>query len=185
MCYNAYMNFTVDTADINPYDVYGYCWGPNETTSNTGPLHQYTPWLKNPVHGKLQDVSIPCVWSAPLEEYFRRADVIAALHISDNAPMWTLCVDMNYTRDESRASMWAYEELQNKFRILFYSGDTDGVIPTLGSMRWVESLGWDTVEDWRAYFVDGQVGGYIQVYDGLTFATVNGAGHMVPQLKRP
>jgi serine carboxypeptidase-like clade 2 len=28
--------------------------------------------------------------------------------------------------------------------------------------------------------VDGQVGGYTQGYQGLTFATVRGAGHMVP-----
>ena len=26
----------------------------------------------------------------------------------------------------------------------------------------------------------GQVGGYIEVYDGLTFSTVRNAGHMVP-----
>lgn len=26
----------------------------------------------------------------------------------------------------------------------------------------------------------GQVGGYVEVYDGLTFSTVRNAGHMVP-----
>ena len=34
---------------------------------------------------------------------------------------------------------------------------------------------------WRPYTVEGQVGGYVTVYDGLTFATVRNAGHMVPQ----
>ena len=29
----------------------------------------------------------------------------------------------------------------------------------------------------------GQVGGYVEVYDGLTFSTVRNAGHMVPTLK--
>jgi len=32
--------------------------------------------------------------------------------------------------------------------------------------------------------VDGQVGGYIEEYGNFTFATVHGAGHMVPQFKR-
>lgn len=29
-------------------------------------------------------------------------------------------------------------------------------------------------------YVAGQVGGYVEVYDGLTFSTVRNAGHMVP-----
>ena len=70
--------------------------------------------------------------------------------------------------------------------MLFYSGDTDGAVPTFGSLQWIKSLNWTTKNVWRTYMVDGQVGGYTEsFYGGLTFATVNGAGHMAPQWKRP
>lgn len=42
-------------------------------------------------------------------------------------------------------------------------------------------MNWAVTEAWRAYMVDDQVGGYIEVYDGgLTFGSVHGAGHMAP-----
>jgi len=47
-------------------------------------------------------------------------------------------------------------------------------------------MNWAITESWRAYMVDGQVGGYLEAYEGgLTFGSVHGAGHMAPQFKRP
>lgn len=67
--------------------------------------------------------------------------------------------------------------------MLFYSGDTDGSVNTYGSKRWIKSLGWPLKNDWRAWMVDKQVGGYIERYDGLDFVTVHGTGHMAPEWK--
>jgi hypothetical protein len=67
--------------------------------------------------------------------------------------------------------------------MLKFSGDIDAVVPTLGSMRWISELGWKVETKWRPYFFDGMVAGYIEERDGLTFATVRGAGHAVPQFK--
>lgn len=68
--------------------------------------------------------------------------------------------------------------------MLFYSGDADGAVPTLGSENWIASLGWQVTEEWRPYFVNNQLAGYIEVYEGnFTFGTVHGAGHMAPQYK--
>ena len=36
---------------------------------------------------------------------------------------------------------------------------------------------------WYPWYVKKQVGGWIEVYEGLTFATVRGAGHEVPLFK--
>ena len=69
-------------------------------------------------------------------------------------------------------------------KILFYSGDTDGAVPTYGTRRWIQKLNWDVQEAWRPWFTDGQVSGYIEKYDGLDFVTVHGVGHMAPQWKR-
>lgn len=70
--------------------------------------------------------------------------------------------------------------------MLFLSGDTDGAVPTLGTRKWIRSLGWDVLEHWRSWYVNGQVAGYVEKYDGdLTFATVKGVGHMAPQWAKP
>lgn len=68
-------------------------------------------------------------------------------------------------------------------RVWVYSGDTDGVVPVTGTRRALTKLGLKTVEEWREWFTSDQVGGYTLGYEGLTFVTVRGAGHMVPTLK--
>ncbi len=56
-------------------------------------------------------------------------------------------------------------------------------MPTLGTMRWIGELGWRIQRKWRPYYHEGMVAGFIEERDGLTFATVRGAGHAVPQYK--
>jgi serine carboxypeptidase-like clade 2 len=68
-------------------------------------------------------------------------------------------------------------------KMLVFSGDVDAIVPVIGTRRWINKLELDVKEAWRPYFVDGQVGGYVEVYDGLTLATVRGGGHMVPYTK--
>mmetsp|Transcript_29515 Transcript_29515/g.28678 ORF Transcript_29515/g.28678 Transcript_29515/m.28678 type:complete len:92 (+) Transcript_29515:256-531(+) len=73
--------------------------------------------------------------------------------------------------------------------MLHYSGDTDGSVPTFGTLQWIEEmvteLSLATLTPWYPYQLDGQVAGYYVSYAGFDFATVHGAGHMVPQFKRP
>ena len=77
-------------------------------------------------------------------------------------------------------SVWLYEYMRNKTKILFYSGDIDGSVNMEGSRKWIERLGWNVTEPWRNWKVNGAGSGYIERFDGLDFATVHGAGHMVP-----
>jgi serine carboxypeptidase-like clade 1 len=51
--------------------------------------------------------------------------------------------------------------LKGKYEILIYSGDTDGAVPTFGTLGWITALGYDITTEWRAYLLDGQVAGYI------------------------
>ena len=70
--------------------------------------------------------------------------------------------------------------------MLFYSGDTDGALPTVGSGNWIKTLNWPRKEETETeqWFTDGQVSGYIEQYDGgLDFITVHGTGHMAPGWK--
>lgn len=74
--------------------------------------------------------------------------------------------------------------MRNKYKILFYSGDTDGALPTYGSRQWINNLGWPITEEWAPWKTNSQVSGYIEKHDGLDFITVHGVGHMAPQWKR-
>ena len=119
-------------------------------------------------------------------DYFDRADVRAALHISPLVGAWELFTNgIDYTRG-SIGSQWVYEGLHGKYRMLHYSGDVDGAVPTYGTQGWIDSLKWTITSDFRPWMYADQVAGYVTYYAGdFTFATVHGSGHMVPQDKRP
>lgn len=109
-----------------------------------------------------------------------------ALHIPAATPAWEMCsnrVYNNYTLQDE-ASLWIYPILKYaNYRMVFYSGDTDGAVPTYGTKRWLAKLGWPLKDDgyWRAWHgVDTQVAGFMTNYDGLDFFTFRGVGHMAP-----
>ena len=62
-----------------------------------------------------------------------------------------------------------------------YSGDTDGRVPVLSTRYSLKEMKLKITKEWRAWFDEGQVGGWVEEYEGgLTFASVRGAGHQVP-----
>jgi serine carboxypeptidase-like clade 1 len=69
-------------------------------------------------------------------------------------------------------------------KLMFFSGDTDGAVPTYGSRRWINDLKWDILQPWKPWLTNGQVSGYYEKYDGLDFITIHGVGHMAPQWMR-
>lgn len=71
------------------------------------------------------------------------------------------------------------------------SGDDDSVCATLGTQQWLWDAGMAVKEPWAPWYMkdgpgcpDGpackQIAGYSVVFDGLSFVTVHGAGHLVP-----
>lgn len=57
------------------------------------------------------------------------------------------------------------------------------LLQVTGTRRWLRKLGLPVKLQWRPWkSATGQVGGYYEVYDGLTFATIRDAGHMVQNL---
>lgn len=67
------------------------------------------------------------------------------------------------------------------------SGDTDACVPTWGTVDWIDSLNLTVTAPWTPWLaphLDGtrsQRAGYVKKYAyNFTFATVQGAGHMVP-----
>ncbi|MQL84567.1 hypothetical protein Taro_017093 [Colocasia esculenta] len=66
-------------------------------------------------------------------------------------------------------------------RIWIYSGDTDGRVPVTSTRYSVNAMGLTVKEEWRAWYHKKQVAGWVVEYwEGLTLATLRGAGHQVP-----
>ena len=129
----------------------------------------------------------PCLFMAPLTKYLNKEAVRHALHIPDSLPAFEMCnfqTLLTYTKLQ-KGSKWIYEELKHEgYKFLIFAGDTDGAVPSNGNQRWIRSLNWKRTQEWRPFYVNEQVGGYVEEFEPLTFGTVHGAGHMAPQWRR-
>ncbi|KAF9622652.1 hypothetical protein IFM89_032573 [Coptis chinensis] len=60
------------------------------------------------------------------------------------------------------------------------SGDMDGRVPVTSSKYSINSFKLPIETAWYPWYTNEEVGGYVVGYKGLVFATVRGAGHIVP-----
>ncbi len=93
------------------------------------------------------------------------------------------CNDQMYTTYKSyrEGSVWIYPTMKAYgYKLMHYSGDTDGAIPTLGTRKWIENQKWHATKDWYAWTTDDQNAGNIIEYDNFWFVTIHGVGHMAP-----
>jgi len=107
--------------------------------------------------------------------------VYQAMHVEINYP-WTGCSDfISYSYSDLLASMLpVYNSLLTKnISIMVYSGDVDAIVPFTGTRAWLDKLALPVAAPFRPWFLGKQTGGYVTKYNGLTFATVRNAGHMV------
>jgi len=140
---------------------------------------EYTPW----VHALKASKTHPLLGDY-LSTYMNREDVRTAFNIPDTTQTWEECSNTLEYHEQPEASLWIYRVLQNQIKLMFYSGDTDGAVTTYGSKRWIQKLDWNVTTEWRPWYTETQVSGYVEQYDGLDFVTVKGVGHMAPQWAR-
>ncbi|XP_038720215.1 serine carboxypeptidase-like 40 [Tripterygium wilfordii] len=117
--------------------------------------------------------------------YLNRPDVQAAMHanVTRLTHDWERCsYIITYWNDSPYTIIPVLKELmENKLRVWIFSGDTDGVLSVTSTKYSIKKMKLDVKTLWHPWLIDGEVGGYTQVYEGeLTFATVRGAGHQVP-----
>ncbi|XP_058097311.1 serine carboxypeptidase-like 42 isoform X2 [Magnolia sinica] len=122
--------------------------------------------------------------------YFNLPEVQHALHANRTNLLykWVHCTDLlNYNQTDGDAIMVPFLKriIQHGIPVWIYSGDQDSVIPVTGSRRIIRELAHDLnfkiTVPYGVWFHKGQVGGWATEYGNLlTFATVRGAGHMVP-----
>jgi len=194
--------------NINVYDYLQDCQGLSNSNSIRNSYYfNYAKWafpsslLKSKNKHFLQIIkdenksngAVPCIDTSIIENYLNRIDVKKALHV-DQSIKWEICNMEGYNRYRKleKGSIYAYPYLLNKIRILIYSGDTDMAVPFNGNQAWIRNLRLPIISEWkswRAEDLEGNVdmeniAGYRVIYKGLTFVTVKGTGHMVPQWKR-
>ncbi|XP_078150871.1 serine carboxypeptidase-like 2 isoform X2 [Carex rostrata] len=99
---------------------------------------------------------------------------------------WHRCnsSDLPYTNDIPSSLPYHLKVTNKGYPALIYSGDHDFYIPHVGTQDWIRSLNFSIVDDWRPWYVGGQVAGFTRMYsNNLTFATVKGGGHTAPEYK--
>ncbi|XP_028784232.1 serine carboxypeptidase-like 12 [Neltuma alba] len=113
-------------------------------------------------------------------------DVRKALHVrKGTVGHWERCRNITTYKSDINSSFHFHVNLSAKgYRSLIYSGDHDMIVSFLSTQAWIRSLNYSNVHDWRPWHVNGQVAGYTRTYSNrMTFATVKGAGHTVPEFK--
>uniref|UniRef100_A0A1A8IXL0 Carboxypeptidase n=1 Tax=Nothobranchius kuhntae TaxID=321403 RepID=A0A1A8IXL0_NOTKU len=137
---------------------------------------------------RLSSVSLngvpPCINSTAQTNWLNRGDVRKALHIPATLPAWDICSDA--VGEEYNILYWTVKDVYLKLlsmglRALVYNGDTDMACNFLGDQWFVEDLGIKETSKYKTWIYDDQVAGFYQRFGNITFLTVKGAGHMVPQ----
>ena len=117
-----------------------------------------------------------------IDNFLNNVTIKEKLGIHNTSTEWIECANIWYYIGES---FFFYKDIMinhPQVRVWVYSGTDDALLSSLGTMRWIQKLNFHIEEEWREWTVNKQVGGFVQKYkEGLVFATVKGAGHMVPQ----
>ncbi|KAK7308120.1 hypothetical protein VNO77_41717 [Canavalia gladiata] len=126
-----------------------------------------------------------------IQNWANDKEVQEALHVRiGTINKWERCnASLSYVFDITSSIDYHRNFTSEDLRAIIYSGDHDMVIPYVGTEEWIQSLNLtvSSEDEWRPWFVDGQIAGYTERYlenkYSLTFATVKGAGHTAPEYK--
>ncbi|XP_041966940.1 lysosomal protective protein-like [Alosa sapidissima] len=185
--------YLIQDVGLNIYNLYGQCYGGAPMSSYAG---RYAADMSNLFRESgfsfkpLEEVAIPgnpmCINGTAMYEWLNNPNVRAALHIPSSVQSWELCshtVGSLYQRTYKDMT-WFYQILlQQDLQLLVYNGDVDMACNFLGGKWFVESLNQQVVSQYQPWYYQDQIAGYIQQYEKITFMTVKGSGHMVPQYK--
>jgi hypothetical protein len=147
-CILALDDFNENTERINFYDIYSDVYDDQSLLTSRvesvvdfeGNTHFYekgvlmselTPWLSKHLSSK-NDIRLGDSVSTYLNSYEIRRE----LHIPTTIQPWRACeMDFDWHYDlQLEGSYWIYPLLKaNGYKVLVYSGDTDGSVPTYGT----------------------------------------------------
>ncbi|XP_010251666.1 PREDICTED: serine carboxypeptidase-like 20 [Nelumbo nucifera] len=130
--------------------------------------------------------SVPCTDDEVATSWLNNEEVRKAIHAEEVLVVtWELCTyKINYYHDAGSMIKYHRNLTSQGYRALIFSGDHDMCVPFTGTEAWTRSLGYKIIDEWRPWTCNEQIAGYIQGYDkNITFLTIKGAGHTVPEYK--
>ncbi|XP_014506694.2 serine carboxypeptidase 24 [Vigna radiata var. radiata] len=187
-----YCNFTSEETSKKCDDAYSYA-----VNYEFGKIDQYsiyTPTCPTSQNNTVKHIRFknlhmisgydPCTENYA-EKYYNLPEVQKAMHanVTDIPYKWTACSEvlLKNWKDSEISVLPIYKELTAAgLKIWVFSGDTDSVVPVTATRFSLNHLNLSIKTRWYPWYSGGQVGGWTEVYNGLTFATVRGAGHEVP-----
>ncbi|KAH8873018.1 Lysosomal protective protein [Schistosoma japonicum] len=147
-------------------------------------------------HNMTTRLAIPCVNDTLIRSYLNSPIVRRFINVKPDLPNeWDICSDTinaNYVRIYRDLSEQYVKLLQSKIFVLLYNGDIDMACNYFGDELFVDNLKLEVLSPrlpWLYIEKDNtkQIGGYCKIFRlneaSLLYATVRGAGHMVPQDK--
>ncbi|KAF0691312.1 Aste57867_17431 [Aphanomyces stellatus] len=200
-------------AHINSYDIFAKCHGGDLNhgldkllaeieTPHHAPLHHpfglaldlclnstasrlyfNDPAVRRAIH--TDTIPFPLEWSNIALTSLQLTQIDRALNVTGNDDY---ALAYNRSLDGHVTSLWRYL-LDEGVPGVIYHGDSDIMCDFISGQWAVESLRLPRKSLFQPWFIatddDGQDddGGFVEEFQGLTFVTVKGAGHMVPQNK--
>ncbi|KFM77202.1 Lysosomal protective protein, partial [Stegodyphus mimosarum] len=178
----------VDGSGLNVYNLYADCEKTSERISRYAvdkrnilrhfPKPNYTY--------KFRD-DPPCIDSSNVRKWINQPSVRKALHIPLKVQPWEVCsldVEIGYKRIYNTMRPQILQLIKSGIlRGLIYNGDVDMACNFLGDEWFTYGLGLKVTKDYEIWKFNDQVAGFVKSYGNLTFLTVKGSGHMVPQDK--
>lgn len=130
----------------------------------------------------------PCTDDSIVINYLNRDEVKKAIHIpGDLKQEFTTCFDgikytmtYPYAKDGLAPFIRKLIDSPRKLTLLVYNGDTDMMCNFIGDEWFVDDLNRKVIKDYEPWHVNNQVAGFVKHYEGITYMTVKGSGHMVP-----
>ncbi|XP_057476804.1 serine carboxypeptidase-like 27 [Actinidia eriantha] len=181
-CAQVYFQTQQNIGRINPYSLYNsYC-------AEVG-----TVWynFRNPLMTSTFGGNDETCRVKYTKMYLKNAMVQNALHVNTAKMVhpYTTCsqyVNHDNWTDSASSVLPIFKELiAAGIKLWVFSGDTDIMVPLSSTRYSLNALKLKTLSDLVPWYDNKEeVGGWLQVYDGLTLVIVRGAGHEVP-LDRP
>eukprot|EP00775_Hariotina_reticulata_P002928 gene2928-3214_t len=144
---NIYEIYAGDVNDVSAGNIFEIC------PAAIGDNNDDVPRFGHPHRRPRYD---PCI-DGEVEVYMNLPEVQEALHANQSVKLpwrWTDCTPLiSYSREDLLSSMIpVYKQLlQTGMKIWVFSGDVDGIVPVLGSRRWVASLDLPLAAPWRPW----------------------------------
>ncbi|KAJ2911929.1 hypothetical protein MD484_g8484, partial [Candolleomyces efflorescens] len=164
---NNEITYPFTSSGMNPYDISRECEGEIQDTLCYPLTRHISAYLDRP-------------------EVRQQIGVDPSLTSNFSSCSWEVNSEFSLNMDRFHPTyIYVAALLERGVKALIYVGVNDWICNHVGNEQWTLALEWSGQQNFRSqplrdWYVDGKKAGRTRGSGGLTFATVDGAGHMVP-----